>query len=89
MVGHAELTASSHVFWNEPWEARSAGIATNSVVTFCIHTDISAPLTFINVYKEGGSKFIVMELIFEVAGTINFYAEGSELLMSVHTKADW
>ena len=36
----------------KPWEARSAGIAANSVVTFCIHTDISAPLTFIDVYKQ-------------------------------------
>ena len=48
----AWLTAGGCVSNIKPWEARSAGIAANSVVAFCIHTDISAPLTFIDIYTR-------------------------------------
>ena len=51
----AKLTASCLISRNESWEARSAGVAASSVVTFCIHTEISTQLAFIDIWKEEGS----------------------------------
>ena len=48
----SELTASGHISRNESWDARSAYVAASSVVTFCIHTEISTQLTFIDIWKE-------------------------------------
>ena len=48
-----QLTTSGHISRNESWEARSAGVATSSVVTFCIHTEISTQLAFIDICKDG------------------------------------
>ena len=67
MEGQAELTASSHILGSEPWEARCAIVAAISIGTFCIHTDISAQITFIDVCKKGWTKLISLNLIFEVA----------------------
>ena len=36
---------------NESWKT-STGVATSSVVTFCIHTEISAQLAFIDIWKK-------------------------------------
>ena len=47
-----QLTTSGHVSRKETWEARSAGIAACSVVTFCVHAEISTQLTFIDIWKE-------------------------------------
>ena len=47
-----QLTTSGQISRNESWEARSAYVAASSVVTFCIHTEISTQLTFIDIWKE-------------------------------------
>ena len=48
-----QLTTSGHISRNETWKARSAYVAASSVVTFCIHTEISAQLAFIDIWKDG------------------------------------
>ena len=55
----AKLTASCLISRNESWEARSAGVAASSVVTFCIHTEISTQLAFIDIWKEEVSSVTV------------------------------
>ena len=45
-----ELTASGQILRNETWKT-STGVATSSVVTFCIHTEISTQLAFIDIWK--------------------------------------
>lgn len=54
------LTAGGCISDTEPWEARSAGVTANSVGTFCIHTDISALLTFIDIYKQEENSEIIL-----------------------------
>ena len=54
----AKRTTSGRISRNESWEARSAGVATISVVTFCIHTEVSTQLAFIDIWK--GSHLVTV-----------------------------
>ena len=60
----AELTTEGQISRNETWEARSAGVAASSVVTFCIHTEISTQLAFIDIWKEEVSSVTVHRYIY-------------------------
>ena len=62
----AELTTSGHISRNETWEARSTGVAAINVVTFCIHTEISTQLAFIDIWKEEVSSVTVQKCINKV-----------------------
>ena len=55
----AELTASGHILRNETWKT-GTGVAASSVVTFCIHTEISAQLTFIDICKKDRPRSTVV-----------------------------
>ena len=55
----AELTTEGHISRNETRETRSAGVAASSVATFCIHTEISSQLAFIDIWKEEVSSVTV------------------------------
>jgi len=46
------LTTRGQISRNKSWEARSAYVAASSVVTFCIHTEISTQLTFIDIWMK-------------------------------------